>query len=430
MNNDQVNLILEGARVVDPASGTNEIRDLGIANGVFTAPEKVSNPKRVNLKGLVAAPGFIDMHVHLRQPGGSGSETIRSGSMAAAAGGFSTIVAMPNTSPCADTPGTIEYVRRHATEEAVVKILPTGSMTKNREGQEMSGIGGLKKAGVVALTDDGDCVQDNELFRHIMEYSKSFGLPILDHCQDNRLAAGGLIHEGYWSMLTGMRGIPSAAEDIIVARDIILSRATEQRVHIQHISSAESVRLVREARLRNIPITAEATPHHIALTDERIQDFDTSFKMNPPLRSEDDRKAIIAGLRDNTISVIATDHAPHAETDKLKEFALAPFGVIGLETAIPICLKELYHTGVLSLINFVAKFTTGPADALNLDMGRIAEGVPADLTILDLEKEYIVDAATFQSKSRNTPFDGWNVKGKAVATIVDGTFAFSELEAR
>lgn len=425
--NERLNYIIAGARVVDPANGVDEIRDLGVADGLFADPAKVKNPVRLDFKGRVAAPGFIDMHVHLRQPGGTDAETIRTGTMAAAAGGFTTIVAMPNTKPCADSVGTIEYIRRHTAAEAVVNVLPTGTITKGMEGKEMSGIGGLKRAGVVALTDDGNCVQDNELMLHVLEYSKSFNLPILDHCQDTALSAGGVAHDGYWGALTGLRGIPSAAEDIIVARDIILSHATGHKIHLQHLSSRESVLMLRHALARGVPVSAEATPHHIALTDERIRDFDTNFKMNPPLRSEEDRLAIIEGLMDGSIAVIATDHAPHTETAKLVEFAYAPFGVIGLETAVPVCLTVLHREHGMGLSQLIAKFTLGPASVLNLDIGRIADGLKADLTILDLEKDHRVDPDKFRSKARNTAFAGYQAKGKAVATMVAGRFVFSEL---
>lgn len=424
---NEKNFILKNGRVVDPSTGSDGKADIGVSNGKITDPGKLKNPKVINVKGLVVAPGFIDLHVHLRQPGRTDKESIKTGTMAAAAGGFTTIVAMPNTSPPADTSSTIEYVRAHADREGVVKVLPCGCITKGQEGKEMTGIGGLKKAGVVAISDDGKCVHHHELMRHVLEYSKTFRMPIFDHCEDEVMASGGVMHEGYWSMLLGLRGIPSAAEEIMVARDIILAEMSRWKVHIQHVSSAGSVRMIRDARKRKIMITAEATPHHICLTDESVKTFDTNFKVNPPLRSEEDRKAIVKGLADGTISVIATDHAPHTETEKLVEFDYAPFGVIGLETAVSVCLTELYHKNVLSMLEFVSKFTKGPAEILDMNIGAIKEGNDADITIFDPQAKYVIDAGKFYSKSRNTPFHKREVKGRIMATIVNGTFVHSHI---
>lgn len=424
---NRTNMILKGGRVVDPAQGIDSVMDIAIVDGVITTTANAKNAEVINVKGLVVAPGFTDIHVHLRQPGNTTSETIASGTKAAAAGGFTGIVAMPNTKPTADSVGTIEYLRRVTEKDAVVKVYPCGCMTKESKGEEMAGIGGLKGAGIVAVSDDGKCVQNHELMRHVVEYSKSFGLPVFDHCEDECLMGGGVMHEGKWSVLLGMNGIPSAAEELMIARDIILSRMIGWKIHIQHISAIESVELVRRARKRGIMISAEATPHHILLTDENIKKFDTNYKMNPPLRAEEDRKAIIKGLKDGTITVIATDHAPHTATDKLVEFDYAPFGIIGLETALPICLSELYHKKVLTMSELVSKFTVGPAELLGMDFGTLRLGKPADVTIIDPDKVIKIDSSKFYSKSRNTPFNGMTFKGKAVATIVDGRIVFSEL---
>ncbi len=419
------NYILQNARVVDPKNGLDGVCDIGIENGLFADPSKVEKPKRVNLKGLVVSPGFIDMHVHLREPGGKDKETIRTGTMAAAAGGFTSIVAMPNTSPLADNASTIEYIKTHCEESAFVNVLPSGCISKGSEGVEMSPIGGLKRAGIVAITDDGKCVQNNELMKHVLIYSKTFKIPVLDHCQDAFLSEGGIAAEGYWSTIKGLRGIPVAAETIMLARDIILAEAANWKVHIQHVSAGASVDMIREAQKRKIEVSAEVTPHHIALTDECVKNYDTNFKMSPPLRTEQDREKLIKGLQDGTISVIATDHAPHTTTDKLVEFAYAPFGVIGLETAVPICLTELYHKGFLSLSELVSKFTLGPAQVLGLDIGSIEIGRKADLTIFNPDVKYTIDSDGFYSKSRNTPFNGREVKGRVLGTVISGHFVYS-----
>lgn len=420
--------IYKGARVIDPARNIDKVMDIGVENGVFADPAALKDAEVIDLAGYVLAPGFIDLHVHLRQPGKTDAETIHTGTLAAAAGGFTSIVAMPNTSPCADNPGTIHYIRTYAQAEGVVKVLPCGAITKGLEGQEMAGIGGLKAAGVVALSDDGKCVQNHELMRHVIEYSRTFKLPILDHCEDTVLASGGVMHEGYWSVFLGMKGMAAAAEELIVARDAILARTAGWKVHIQHVSTKGSLSIIRTAQKEGVQITAEATPHHISLTDVEIKKFDTNYKMNPPLRSEEDRLAVIEGLRDGTITVIATDHAPHTNTAKTVEFDYAPFGIIGLETAVQICLTELYHKQYLDLPSLISKFTKGPADVLGMPIGTLENGRPADITILDPEKEGVVDADKFYSKSRNTPFNGYRYKGLAVGTIVDGRCVFSLLD--
>ncbi len=427
MNNSKSSFLLSGARVVDPFRGIDQVMDIGIKGGVIADPGKLDKPKIVDLKGLVVAPGFMDIHVHLRQPGRTAAETIRTGTMAAAAGGFTSILAMPNTTPCVDTPGSVHYVKTHAERDAFVKVLVCGAMSKGLEGKEMAGIGGLKAAGIVAISDDGNCIQNHELMRHVLEYSKSFKLPLLDHCEDKILASEGVMHEGRWSVLLGMKGISSASEELMIARDIILARLTNWKIHVQHISSRESVKLVRNARAEGVQISAEATPHHITLTDEEIKHFDTNYKMNPPLRSEEDRKAVIEGLRDGSITVIASDHAPHTDTDKLVEFDSAPFGIIGLETSVPLCLTELYHKGVLSLPDFVSKYTKGPAEVLGFESEGLVEGSPADITVLDLDAEHVIDSSKFLSKSRNTPFNGFKVKGRSVAAFVDGRIAHTLL---
>ena len=424
--------ILKNGRIIDPANHIDRTGDLWIKDGRIVEPgsfdPSLDETETINLHGLVVAPGLIDMHVHLRQPGNTDAETIRTGTMAAAAGGFTSIVAMPNTSPCADNAATIQYIKEFASREGVVKVLPSGALSVGRKGEEMAPVGSLKAAGVVALTDDGTCIQDNELMRHVVEYAGNFGLPILEHCEDKFLAGDGVMHEGYWSVLLGMKAMPSAAEEVIVARDIVLSRLANWKIHIQHVSSRNSVRMIREAQADGVRISAEATPHHIALTDVEIKKFDTNYKMNPPLRAEEDRMALIEGLQDGTIAAIATDHAPHTQTAKLVEFDHAPFGIIGLETTVPVTLTELYHKNYLSLSQIISKFTVGPATILGINAGTLSVGAPADVTVIDPDCDYLIDANDFYSKSRNTPFNGYEAKGRTVATFVDGECVFSLLK--
>ena len=419
-----MNYIFENARVIDPVQNLDTVTDIAVADGKVADPAHVKYAERIDLKGKVLTPGFVDLHVHLRHPGNTAAETIHTGTLAAAAGGFTSIVAMPNTSPCADNPGTIHFVLTHAEHEGVVKVLPCGVMTKNLEGKEMSAIGSLKAAGAVALSDDGRCVQDHQLMRHIVHYSKTFDLPILDHCGDKLLEAEGVMNEGQWSVLLGMKGMPCAAEELMIYRNIILSRLTDWKIHMQHVSAKESVKILRQARKDGIRVSGEATPHHIALTDAEIKRFDSNYKMNPPLRSEEDRQALLEGLADDTLTVIATDHAPHTTTSKMVEFDYAPFGIIGLETAFQICCTELYHKGVLSLPHLISKLTKGPAEVLGLDIGNLKIGNPADITILDIDRENVIDPATFKSKSRNTPFGGYKAKGCVAGTLVNGKFVY------
>ena len=420
--------IIENGRIIDPAQNIDEIGSIAVKNGVIVKPSDLDSPEVIDASGFVVAPGFIDIHVHLRQPGGTHKETIATGTRAAAAGGFTAVVPMPNTSPVADNVGAIEYLKRHISQSGVVKVHLCAALTAGLKGENMSGIGSLKQNGVVALSDDGRCVQNHEVMRHIMEYAQSFDLPVLDHCEDENLAGDGVMHEGYWSTVLGLRGIPAASEELMVERDIMMSEITGARIHIQHISSMGSVRKVREAQSRGINVSAEVTPHHIALTDENLKYFDPNFKMNPPLMSEEHRLALIEGLKDGTIVAIATDHAPHTATDKLVEIDYAPFGIVGLETALPVCLSELYHKKHLTLSQLVSKFTDGPASVLKLDTGHLKEGAPADITIFDPDCVQTIDASTFYSKSSNTPFDGCEFRGKVKATVIDGEFIYSDLE--
>ena len=419
--------IFKNARVIDPGNNIDSLGDIGVSGNLIEAPEKLKKPQVIDLEGKVLAPGFIDLHVHLRQPGNTQAETIATGTAAAAAGGFTSIVAMPNTTPAADNAGAIEFLRQNAAAQGVVHVLPCGNMTKEGKGQEMSGIGSLKSAGVVALSDDGRCIQDHALMRHVVEYAKSFELPILDHCEDNQLAAGGVMHEGKWSVLLGMRGISGASEELMIARNIILARQIDWQIHMQHVSVKESVKLLRAARAEGIKVTGEATPHHISLTDEYIKRYDTNYKMNPPLRSESDRLAVIEGIADGTLTAIATDHAPHTRTAKEVEFDSAPCGIVGLETAVPVSYTILVWEGVITLPHLVRLFTIGPAEILRFNNYGLSVGSTADITVIDPEARYTIDKNTFRSKSRNTPFHGMEVQCRPVLTMVAGKIVHQEL---
>jgi dihydroorotase len=419
-------VFIKGGRIIDPASGRDEIADLLIENGVISnVTSAPSGVPVIGAQGKIVSPGLIDMHVHLREPGGSQKETIASGTRAAAAGGFTSVLAMPNTTPVADGPNTIALMRQRAAETAVVNVYVSGCITVGMKGEQLAPIGSLYKAGVVALTDDGHCVQNNEVMRRALDYARMFDLLTLDHCQDYSLSAGGVMHEGYWSTVLGLPGWPRIAEDMIVARNILLSELTGARVHVQHLSSKDSVRLVREAKTRGVRISAEAMPHHLALTDAAVEGYDTRFKMNPPLREKIDQEALFAGLADGTIEILASDHAPHASYEKEVEFAEAPFGIVGLETELGLFQKLLIDGGVLDWPAMLAKLTINPARLLGLDRGTLAPGAPGDVTIIDPACAWTVDSSRFESLSRNTPFDGWELPGRATQTIVSGTVVWA-----
>jgi dihydroorotase len=421
------NLWISNARVIDPATGRDAVGDLFVRDGkiVDALPDtEKSKAQRIDASGLVACPGLVDIHVHLREPGQTHKETILSGSQAAAAGGFTTVVCMPNTSPVADSAGTIQLMKDIVQRDAVVHVYPTGCITVGQKGQALAPIGSLKRAGVVAITDDGDCVQNNELMRRAVEYAKMFDLPVMDHCQDTSLTQGAVMNEGVMSTRLGLRGWPNCAEDIIVSRNVILSTYTGAHIHLQHISSRNSVEIIRRAKTRGVKITAEATPHHIALTDEALATYDTHLKMNPPLRTEADRLEIIAGLKDGTLDCIATDHAPHTDYEKDKEFDFAPNGILGLETALPISLEILVRQNGFTLPHVVDLLTRRPAEILKLPAGTLKPGAPADICIFDPEEKWTYDAKAGFSKSRNSPWDGQTLTGRVKYTVVDGALVF------
>ncbi|HSH37546.1 MAG TPA: dihydroorotase [Chthoniobacterales bacterium] len=416
-----MNTIIRNGRIIDPANGRDEIGDLFIADGKISSEQPGDDAEVIDASRLVVAPGLIDIHVHLREPGFGWKETIASGARAAAAGGFTTIVCMPNTSPAADTPSTVTWIKDRAAETARVNVLPTGAISKGLAGEELAPIGSLAQAGVVAITDDGHCIQNNELMRRAVEYARMVGVPVLDHCQDYNLVGSGVVHEGYWSTLLGLPGWPAAGEEVIVARNILLAELCDHHIHCQHLSCAGSVRLLREARARGVKISGEVCPHHIALTDESIQNFDTNYKMNPPLRTAADIAALLEGIADGTIEILGSDHAPHATFEKEVEFDAAPFGIVGLETELGLFIDILADkTNTIRLPRLIEMFTTKPARLLNIPAGTLSTGAAADVTLIDPELEWTVDPTKFETASCNTPFNGWKLKGRAVRTIVSG----------
>ncbi len=455
---DAQSLLVTSGRLVDPANRRDEVADLLIRDGKIAAigadATKLAptNVKKLNAKGLVVCPGLIDLHVHLREPGQTAKETIATGTACAARGGFTSVVCMPNTAPSIDSAATVALVHERAAQSAVVNVFVAGAITKGIAGEELAQIGGLKKAGVVAITDDGHCVQNNDMMRRALEYARMFDLPVMDHCQDYSLVTDGVMHEGYWSTLLGLRGWPSAGEEMIVARNIMLAELTGSPVHCQHLSAANSVRLIREAKKRGVPISGEACPHHFTLTDAAVAGsekfwatdgrellgrnpqlasltwpaYHTHYKMNPPLRSAADRAAIIEGLADGTIEILGSDHAPHCNYEKEVEFDYAPFGITGLETELALSLMQLYHAKHLSLANLLAKFTVNPARLLKLNKGTLSVGADADVTVFDPDREWVYTVNDTASKSQNCPFFGWTLKGKALATIVAGKTVWTE----
>ena len=417
--------VIRNGRIIDPANDRDEVGDLLIIDGKIApsieSRKLNSGVEEIDATNLIVAPGLIDIHVHLREPGFGWKETIESGARAAAAGGFTTVVCMPNTEPVADNPATITWIKNRAAESACVNILPTGTISKNLRGEELAPIGSLRQTGAVAITDDGHCVQNHELMRRAVEYARMVGISVLDHCQDYALVGNGVVNEGYWSALLGLPGWPAAGEEAIVMRNVLLAELCNHPIHCQHVSTAGSVRLIREARARGVKISGEVCPHHIALTDEAIQNFETNFKMNPPLRSQRDIDAILQGIADGTLAILASDHAPHAQFEKEVEFDAAPFGIIGLETELGLFLDLLVHKKRAITINrLVEMYTVEPAKLLKIEAGTLCPGGCGDVTIIDLNLDWKVNTSEFESLSRNTPFDGWKLKGRAVRTIVNG----------
>jgi len=448
-------LLLTGGRVIDPANRLDASADVLIVDGKIAgvgqdaATKAPVHAERLDCRGKIVCPGLIDLHAHLREPGQTAKESIATGTAAAARGGFTSVVCMPNTNPAIDTAGTVALIRERAASQGIVHVFVAGAITKNLAGEELASIGSLHRAGVVAITDDGHCVQNNDLMRRACEYARMFDLPVMDHCQDYSLVTDGVMHEGYWSTALGLRGWPSAGEEMIVARNILLAELTGAKIHCQHLSAAGSVARLREAKQRGVPISGEACPHHFTLTDAAVAGsekfwaedgknlfptplqpawpaYDTNFKMNPPLRSARDRAAILDGLADGTIEILASDHAPHCDYEKAVEFDYAPFGITGFETELALSLMQLYHAKRLGLSELIAKYTVAAAKLLRLAKGTLSPGADADVTVFDPDQEWTYESGATASKSSNSPFFGWRLKGKAVATIVAGKIAWVE----
>ena len=423
-------LILKNARVIDPGNNIDAIRDIGIDDSILVDPAAVSNSSStivIDVSNLVITPGLIDMHVHLREPGFEYKEDIQSGTKAAAAGGFTTIVAMPNTNPAIDSVETLNLLNSSINKLSLVNTLPTACLTRNRKGMELTDVIKLKnETNIVALTDDGDCIQDDELMLKAMELASQANLSIIDHCEDMAINNNGVIRKGEFSDLMGVPGMPGEAESNMVARNIELCKKVKTRIHIQHISYYKSVNFVRNAQENGLPVTAEASPHHLFLTNEILPIAVSNGKMNPPLGTKKDQEVLLNALLDNTISVIATDHAPHSPAEKAKDLVNAPFGISGLETAIPLSLTGLVASGIMNLSDLVSKFTVGPANVLDLNCGTLGLGKKADITLIDLNREHKIDITESFSKSRNSPFHNQSVTGKIVATICAGKCVYND----
>jgi len=429
---NSVDLVLRNGRVIDPARGLDAVVDVLIENGIIAemrakielGPEKLSQFEQIDASGKWIVPGLIDMHVHLREPGEEYKETISSGTQAAAAGGFTSVACMPNTQPVNDCAAVTQYILEKARDEGSCRVFPVGAISKGIEGKNIAEYGELRATGVAAVSDDGRPVMSSMLMRRALEYAKTFDLLVISHCEDMDLSIGGLMNEGPVSTRLGMRGIPRVAEEIMVARDILLAELTGSRLHLAHISTAGSVALIREAKKRGVPVSAETAPHYFTLNEELISTFDPVYKVNPPLRRPEDIEAIKAGLGDGTIDVIASDHAPHSAVEKELEFEYAANGIIGLESSLPLILR-LIREGVLTPLEAVAKVSRNPARILAIPFGTLRKGTTADLTLIDPEVKYTIDVNRFKSKSRNCPFAGIEVQGKAIITLVGGRVVFS-----
>jgi len=424
-------LLIQNGLLIDPTQSIEEKLDLLIDDGRVARLERrlsVPEAQALDASGCIVAPGFIDLHVHLREPGEEYKETIESGAQAAAAGGFTSICAMPNTKPVNDNAAVTKFIVERAREKAVVNIFPIGAVTQQSKGETLAEIGDMVEAGAVAISDDGCSVMNAQVLRRAMEYACQLGIPVMDHCQDVPLSGNGVMHEGYYSTLLGLKGIPAVAEEVQVARDVLLCGMTGAHVHIAHLSTAGSLELVRQAKRKGLPVTCEVTPHHFTLTDEAVVGYDTNTKMYPPLRSRRDVESLIDGIADGTVDAIATDHAPHHLDDKALDYDQAPPGIIGLETALSLALDRLVHAGRITLTRLVELMSTNPTRIIGIERGSLRVGAVADVIIFDPQRTNTVDVNRFKSKSRNSPFHGWTLKGAVRATIVGGQIVFASPE--
>jgi dihydroorotase len=418
-------LLIKSGRVIDQLSGTDDTLDILVDQGRIVSVGRDMDKSNseisqtIDARGKIVVPGLIDMHVHLREPGCEYKETIKTGCQAAASGGFTSVACMPNTNPVNDNQSVTEYILDKARREGCVNVFPIGAITKELKGESLAEMGELKNVGIVAVSDDGKSVRNSELMRRGMEYARNFNLPVICHCEDSDLVAGGVMNEGFTSTRLGLKANPGSAEEVIVARDVLLAELTGCKVHIAHVSTAGSVRIIREAKSRGVTVTAETAPHYFSLSEEALESFDTSLKVNPPLRSKRDVDAIKEGLKDGTLDVIATDHAPHSSLEKDVEFDYASPGMVGLETALPLALR-LVKEKVVSLPELILKFTANPAKILSIPKGTLSPGADADITVIDTSVKKKVDMNQFKSRSKNSPFHGWELEGAALYTIVKG----------
>lgn len=425
-----MNKLIKGGRVIDPSQGIDKVLDILIEKGKIKAIDEnitTENAEIIDASGKIVTPGLIDIHVHLREPGYEAKEDIQSGSISASAGGFTSVACMPNTNPPADNKSVVEFIMEKAKRVGLIDVYPIGTISKGLKGEELSEIGDMKHSGIVGISDDGKPVMNSNLMRRALEYSSMFELPVISHCEDLNMSGEGVINEGLTSTILGLEGIPAAAEEIMAARDIRIAGLTGGKLHIAHVSTKGCVELIRRAKAKGINVTAEATPHHFTLTEESVKTFDTNTKVNPPLRTAEDVEAVRQGLKDGTIDAIVTDHAPHTIEDKELEYDYAAFGISGLETSLPLVITYLVNTGILTLSQAIEKMTINPANIMNIPKGTLKPGRDADITIIDIEKSITVDTKKFKSKGKNSPFNGWELKGSIVMTIKGGNTVYENI---